>query len=174
MAALRAQAGFALGQLKEASGDKAAARAMAAINALQKRDVPWDGDVYCILPPTAWNQMLINQVFSNSQWSDEKSLAQGVTAKKWNGVNWVLGYEELFATPSGTGKRFFMYHKSAIGGLTNKEMQSRITWENTKTVRPSTVPQPVITPSVQGRPATSGLRWRASMSSSRNDPSSRK
>ena len=107
--------------------------AMAAINALQKRDVPWDGDVYCILPPTAWNQMLINQVFSNSQWSDEKSLAQGVTAKKWNGVNWVLGYEELFATPSGTGKRFFMYHKSAIGGLTNKEMQSRITWENTKT-----------------------------------------
>lgn len=61
--------------------------AMSAINTLQKRDVPWDGDVYCILPPTAWNQMLVNQVFSNSQWSDEKSLAQGVTAKKWNGVN---------------------------------------------------------------------------------------
>ena len=57
---------------------------MAAINALQKRDVPWDGDVYCIPPPTAWNQMLINQVFSNAVVGRE-TLAQGVTAKKWNG-----------------------------------------------------------------------------------------
>src|SRR4051794_21079819 len=48
--------------------------------------------------------------------------------------------------------------------------------ENTNTLRPSTVPQPVMTPSVYGRSSipVAFERWRASRSSSLNEPSSRR
>ena len=48
-------------------------------------------------------------------------------------------------------------------------------WLNTNTLRPSTVPQPVTTPSVSGRFASipnPWARWRASMSSSTNESGS--
>ena len=43
-------------------------------------------------------------------------------------------------------------------------------WQNTNTLRPSTVPQPVMTPSVYGRSIASGSPVRASRSSSWNEP----
>lgn len=107
--------------------------AITACRNMQQRDVPWDGNVFCVLPATAWNQMMTYQQFSNSQWTDEKTLSMGVTSKFWNNVHWVLGYESLFSTPSGTGRRFYMWHKSSVGALWNKEVQSKITWENPKT-----------------------------------------
>ena len=48
-------------------------------------------------------------------------------------------------------------------------------WLKTNTLRPSTVPQPVTTPSVSGRLSSMPkpcARWRASMSSSTNEPGS--
>ena len=48
--------------------------------------------------------------------------------------------------------------------------------ENTNTLRPSTVPHPVITPSVYGRSSSPAAwaRWRASRSSSWKEPGSQK
>lgn len=103
------------------------------VRQLQARDVPWDSQVFCPLPASVWNQAIGYPAFSNSQCTDEKTLDRGVTGKFWNGVHWFLGYESLFPTDGGVGRRFYMWHQSAVGQLNNKELQSRITWENTKT-----------------------------------------
>lgn len=101
--------------------------------ALSQRDVPADARAYCCVPATAWQQAMSYQQFSNSQWTDEKTLDSGAKAKFWNKIHWFEGYEELFPTDGANGRRFYAWHESAVGQVNNKELNSRITYENIKT-----------------------------------------
>ncbi len=72
-------------------------------------------------------------VYMHDLWTDEKTLDSGAKAKFWNKIHWFEGYEELFPTDGANGRRFYAWHESAVGQVNNKELNSRITYENIKT-----------------------------------------
>jgi len=109
--------------------------ALGAIRIMQQQDVPWDGQVYCMLPSTMWNQMMTFTQFNNADWVGDNNLSfmQGSVSKFWNGVHWFLGPEGIFTANGANGLEFYMWHKPAVLSVDNKKVQSRITWENAKT-----------------------------------------
>ena len=114
---------------------------MAARARIAAKGINGDASMYCPLPSSAWNKMLIYKQFSESTWSGEATspLAAGVQKRKWNGVTYFEAPDELFTFNTGRGEtastgatwfQTYMWLKDAVGFRTTYGMKSHISWEN--------------------------------------------
>lgn len=111
-------------------------KALSAITAHFKKDIPEDGKSFCGIPQLAFSQMMTYTAFSNSQWvGGDLPFAAKRRAKYWAGVNWFPLPEDLFtALTASTVTSFYIWHYAAIGsGYNGQSLNSKITWENPKT-----------------------------------------
>ncbi len=108
-------------------------QALTMIVTLQDQDVGWEGDdIFCGLPPLAWQQFLSYRQVSDSQWVgfDGLPYKTGAKMKEWNGVKWYRSPLSYAPIPSADNYDFFMWAKRAIGYGTNYDLRTTVTWEN--------------------------------------------
>lgn len=112
------------------------------IEAAWSNDVPNDGQVYAIITPRYWSQLMTIDQFQNSDYvgSDGQSFKQGPAIgkgkwKDWLGVKWKM---QTGLPGEGTDPaRCFVYHKTAVGYAVaqsagniagNESVAADITW----------------------------------------------
>jgi len=110
------------------------AKALSVSTNLYKRDVPEDGRAYCMIPQLAFSQMMGFEEFSSADWvRGDLPFMKVRRAKFWGGVNWFTGPDELFPT-STNDVTFYAWHWMSIGsGYNGNDLNTRVTWENSKT-----------------------------------------
>ncbi|MGL4397636.1 MAG: phage capsid protein [Hyphomicrobium sp.] len=108
--------------------------ALAASTGHFNKDIPQDGQSYCMLPHQAFAQMMSYSVFSSSDWvATDLPFTKFARAKQWAGINWFAGPAEHFRA-TANDVRFYIWHRNAIGsGYNGSELNTKITWENIKT-----------------------------------------
>jgi hypothetical protein len=100
---------------------------------LQNQDVGYENEeIYCGLPPLAWQQFLSYRQVSDAMWVgfDGLPYKTGAKLKEWNGVRWFMSPLSYAPVPSANNYDFFMFAKRAVGYGTNYDMRSTVTWEN--------------------------------------------
>jgi Phage capsid protein len=112
-----------------------AAYALEMCNALQLQKVPWDGNVFCGLPPLFWNQFISYRVVNSSDHvGQDLPFVKATDTRYWNGVNWFLNPEEdpgdFYPVPAANQQDIFMWHRSAIGWGNNTDLRSIWDWDN--------------------------------------------
>jgi hypothetical protein len=121
------------------AGAFSAPAAMTMCMALQGQKVPWDGNVFCLLPQQAWNEFLLNKVVNSADHvnRDDLPFTKATDSRFWNGVNWLLYVEEtaedmyLSTGFGGAGKQdTLMWHQSALGWAPHTDMQVKTQWHN--------------------------------------------
>jgi hypothetical protein len=108
------------------------ALAMEMCERLQSQEAPWDGEVYCLLPPRLWNQLLAYKQFNSSEYMGEDlPFKRATQTRSWNGVHWgLMQRKDFFPVPEANKADVFMWHKSAFGWADNKTIDPYIDWEN--------------------------------------------
>ena len=83
-------------------------------------DVPNDGEVYCIITPRYWSQLMTIDQFQREEYVSADGMAwkQGPAVgrgrwKDWQGIKWKM-QTGLPGAGSATAK-VFIYHKTAVG-----------------------------------------------------------
>ena len=96
------------------------ATAIEFVEAAWNNDVPNDGQVYGVVTPRYWSQLMLNDQFSRADWvaTDGQSFRQGPAIgrakwKDWLGVKWKM-QTGLPGAGTGTAK-CFVWHKTAVG-----------------------------------------------------------
>lgn len=117
------------------SGNFSAANAMTLCQKLQEQRVPWDGNVWCGLPPLEWNQLLANKVVNSADHvGQDLPFVKATDTRFWNGVNWFLFVEEeegeLYPVPESNKRDLFIWHKSAMGWGHNTDLRVIPQWDN--------------------------------------------
>jgi hypothetical protein len=121
------------------AGAFSAPAAMTMCMALQGQKVPWDGNVFCLLPQQAWNEFLLNKVVNSADHvnRDDLPFTKATDSRFWNGVNWLLYVEEtaedmyLSTGFGGAGKQdTLMWHESALGWAPHTDLQVKTQWHN--------------------------------------------
>ncbi len=117
--------------------------ALEACDAMQDKDVPWDGNVFCPLPSRQWNNLLTHKAFIEADYvGPDLPFAKKMTKKTWNGVHWMMAYNDLFPRlgmpkrVKGTlnaKDRFYMYHYSALASGDVYDIRSNTVWDNDRT-----------------------------------------
>ena len=109
----------------------AAASAIAIMEALGNASVPFDGQVYAVVPWAQWGDLLDIDEFSNSDYIGQTNIwYEGVTAKDWLGMKW-FPHENLPVDGSNDAKAFF-YHQSALGHAIGADFSLAMDWVPTK------------------------------------------
>lgn len=96
-------------------------------------NIPPDGQVYCGIPMIAWQCLMADKVFANSQWvgGDLPFLKMsGSAGRSWNFVNWFIIPNEYLPIPTSNKWDCFMWHKPNVGWSNNKQVQTWWDWEN--------------------------------------------
>lgn len=107
--------------------------ALAGITQLANQDVFWeDGEVYCGLPPLAFQQFISYRQVNDADWVGYDGLPykMGVKFKNWNRVRWFEIPLSYCPVPAANTIDFFLWNKASIGFADNYELRSTITWEN--------------------------------------------
>ncbi|MBO03195.1 MAG: hypothetical protein CMG35_11205 [Candidatus Marinimicrobia bacterium] len=93
------------------------------------RDVPDDGQRYWPVSPAGWVDLIDIQEFSDADYigPDQLPWPTGITAKRWFGFLW-WSFSGL--PISGSTRKSFCYHRSAIGLGMNAEPQITPSYEN--------------------------------------------
>lgn len=107
--------------------------ALTGIRILQTNDVEFDdGNVFCGMPATAWNQFTSYKQVNSSDWVGVDGLPYktGRKFKDWNGVRWFRMPDSYCPVTGTSAVDFFMWHKSAVGQAVNYELRTDVTWEN--------------------------------------------
>ncbi len=95
--------------------------ALTMLETLWGNDVPNDGQIYCVVTPRAWNQLMKVESFNNADYvgADGQSFregpAMGTKFKDWNGAKWQM---HTYLTENGTSassRKIYAYHKTAVG-----------------------------------------------------------
>lgn len=111
-----------------------AASALTLCAALQEDKVPWDGQVYCGLPPLQWNQLLASKVVNSADHVKDLPFTKATDTRFWNGVNWFLQVEEddedLYPVPDTNKQDLFIWHKSAVGWGNHTDLRVITQWDN--------------------------------------------
>lgn len=105
-------------------------------------DVPNDGEVYAVVTPRYWSQLMLLEQFSRAEWvgTDGQAFREGPAMgrarwKDWNGVKWKM-QTGLPGEGTATAK-CFIWHKTAIGyaiaahaknSAANEAVAADITW----------------------------------------------
>lgn len=106
----------------------AASVAIAVMEDMGGADIPFDGNLFAVMPWQGWGDLLDIDEFSNSDWIGETNIwFEGVTAKKWLGFNW-FPHSGLPVDGSSDTKGFF-YHRSSVGHAIGKDVELDITWQ---------------------------------------------
>jgi hypothetical protein len=133
---------FPLNQTTGTGGDITLAAIMTAANNLFARGVPDDGNAFALLPYLWWNVLMTYKQFNSAEWvgHENLSLPKRTRGKFWNGINWLVGAESaddedeaLFTIPASNQFYSYMWHRNAIGALSNYEGQTFIDWDNRAT-----------------------------------------
>lgn len=99
-----------------------------AIEDMKERDVPFDGNVWGVIPPSAESALMTLDQFTNADYTGPelpyKNPAMG-RVRSWLGVNWMTFTGLPLATNTRTG---FIYHRSAVGHAIGQDVQSDIGW----------------------------------------------
>lgn len=112
-----------------------AANALDLCKRLQDQKIPWDGQVYCGLPPLQWNQFLANKIVNSADHvGGDLPFTKTTDTRFWNGVNWFLNVEEdaqdFYAVPSANKQDCFIWHKSAVGWGNHTDLRVIPQWDN--------------------------------------------
>lgn len=121
------------------AGAFSAANAMTVCKALQEDKIPWDGNVFCGLPPLQWNQLLANKVVNSADHvGQDLPFVKATDTRFWNGVNWFLFVEEdaedLYPVPEANKQDLFAWHKSGVGWGNNTDLRVITQWDNREDV----------------------------------------
>jgi hypothetical protein len=100
-----------------------------AFKLLNDKDVPDDGNRFCVLGPYQWNRLLkIEEVGSSDYVGMEKHPWLGGTqAIKWLNTTFLL-HTDLPTVNSAASRCCLMFHKSAIGLAEGQGVTADITW----------------------------------------------
>jgi hypothetical protein len=93
------------------------------------REIPDDGQRYCIVTPKAWvNGLMGITEFTNQDYIGPDMLpwTTGVTAKRWMGILW-MQFTGLQTVSAGV-KRCIAWHKPAIGLAENTDLRTNFDW----------------------------------------------
>ena len=90
------------------------------VEAVWANDVPNDGQVYAVIPPRLWSQLMLLNQFQDADWvgADGQSFRQGPMIgrarwKDWMGVKWKM---QTGLPGDGTsGAKAWIWHKMSIG-----------------------------------------------------------
>ena len=97
---------------------------------LWNKDVPDDGNVFGVVTPAFWAQMLRINEFKSKDFTEVMAVddnAIGFKVRNWMGVNW---FTHTGLTGNGTAtSNNFIFHKNAIGHMLSGEPQA-ILFEN--------------------------------------------
>lgn len=135
-------ASFPSGQTTGSGGDITLADAMAAADALFARGAPDDGQVYCLLPYKWLSVLNTYKQFNSAEWVNYagQGFPSRTRGKFWNGVNWIVmaeaaddDDEKPFIVPTTNQLYSFMWHRNAVGAVSNYEGQTFVSWLNPKT-----------------------------------------
>jgi len=91
-------------------------------------NIPFDGQLYSIVPWRVWGDLMNIDEFANSQYIGQSGLpfdGMAPTAKNWLGIFW-FPYNGLPLT--GTDTKGFIWHKSAVGHATGEEISTTVDW----------------------------------------------
>lgn len=99
---------------------------MSAFAKLNANDVPDDGQRFALVGPLQWNTLLNIPEFSSSDYAgDNMPFLKGTESRKWLGINWVM---HTGLPLDGTNRDCFIYHKTAVGHASGKDVSTDITW----------------------------------------------
>lgn len=129
-------------QTTGAGGNITLASVMTAANAMFGRGVPDDGNTFCLLPYLWLSVLNTYKQFNSAEWVNYENLGfpKRTRGKFWNGVNFMAMAESAddadespFIVPAANQWYSFMWHRNAVGAVSNYENQTFITWVNSKT-----------------------------------------
>lgn len=106
----------------------------AAVKALNKKDVPDDGDRFCLVTPDVWDLLLESDKFARAEYvGNDLPFLKGTEARKFMNVIFMV-HNGLTITGSTTAQysTCLMYHKTAIGLGEGKQADLDVWWDGRK------------------------------------------
>lgn len=80
---------------------------------LGNNNVPYDGNVTCLITPAARSKLMQTKEFTNVEYVNNKPFTDQPVMFRWAGINWIV---HTGLTGAGTSTEIcIMYHKNAIG-----------------------------------------------------------
>lgn len=109
------------------SGAFSAAHAIELVTQLQEQKVPWNGQVWCGLPPRQFNQLIANKQVNNADTiGTDLPFVKATTTRDWYGVNWFMIQEEdaqdLFPVEASDTQDCFIWHSSGIAWANHTDL----------------------------------------------------
>lgn len=112
---------------------------MMGVDSFFARGAPDDGNAFALLP-YRWNSVLNTyKQWANAEWVDFSNLPfpKRTRARFWNGINWIVMAEAAddadeapFTIPSANQFYSYIWHRDAVGAVSNYEGQTFIDWQN--------------------------------------------
>jgi hypothetical protein len=103
------------------------AKLLEAYEILGDKDVPDDGQRFCIVGVKQWSDLLQIEEFSSSDYVGNEELPwQGSQAKKFLGTTFMV--HSGLPLETGDVRSCFWFHKTAIGHAIGAEVETDITW----------------------------------------------
>lgn len=101
-------------------------------NALQDRDVMWDGNVFCAVDSVSWNRLISYPIINKSDYvGPDLPMVKGSLARSWNGVH-IFQLPNKTLQVSGTEATCLMWHRSAVGFGYVRQLMASVQWDNRK------------------------------------------
>lgn len=110
-----------------AAGLSTLAAVQRATTTLWNKDIPDDGNVFGVITPNQWAQMMRITEFKSSDYTTIKPIdsnAIGMRVRNWLGVNWFT-HTGLTGVQTSTANNF-IFHRSAIGHMVSGEPGAHI------------------------------------------------
>jgi len=102
------------------------AKVLAALEILNKNDVPDDGERYALVGPHQWNELLNLAEFKSADYTgDFLPWTKGLETKKWLNTTWIMS-NQLYL--SGGYRYCLWYHRSAVGLGECSEIITTVDW----------------------------------------------
>lgn len=99
------------------------AHAMLMVEAMLAQDVPADGQIYAVLPPRAWLQLMTYEQFSSSDYVGDMPFTKLTETRRWMGVNWIMLENKILPSSGANLRDAFMWHKSAVGWGNGRDLR---------------------------------------------------
>jgi hypothetical protein len=110
-----------------ASSGMTKAKVFSAFNTLGEADVPDDGLRYGVVGVQQWTEMLDMTEFSSADYvGGDVPFARGLVGKSWMNINW-FPFSGL-PVDGSSDRKCFVYHKSAIGFASGKDVTTEINY----------------------------------------------
>lgn len=107
------------------------AKVMSILQYLMDRDVPFDGNVYAIVPPKGWTDLLQLKEFSSADYVDVKPFKDGPSYrwKDWLNIKWMA---HTGVVKTGSTWACMAWHQSAVGHAIGEDVKTIVSYENTR------------------------------------------